>query len=295
VGEREGQVHTDDRGSGAATAPVASAIELEPEERLGSTSYELFILLLSILSIGNLVIYPFLAPEAQTVILLTDGLLSLFFLLDFLIRLKRTKPARRYLVRDLGWADFLAIFPVLRVFRIFRLVRVVNRLRRFGGARLLQEVRQNRSTSAFGITIVLVILVVEVAGAAIVTVEAGDPDANIRTASDAIWWAYVTITTVGYGDRFPVTDEGRILGMLLLTSGVALFSVLTGFVANFFLGGRSRGQDQPPAPRRPLDPNGEIAQLVRLLDEQEERSLELRRRLATLGGGPTAPRDDQPG
>ena len=216
-------------------------------------------------------------------------------LVDFLIRLKRTKPARRYLVRDLGWADFLAVFPVLRVFRIFRLVRVVNRLRRFGGPRLLQEVRQNRSTSAFGITIVLVILVVEVAGAAIVTVEAGDPDANIRTASDAIWWAYVTITTVGYGDRFPVTDEGRILGMLLLTSGVALFSVLTGFVANFFLGGRSRGHDQPPAPRRPLDPNGEIAQLVRLLDEQEERSLELRRRLATLGGGPTAPRDDQPG
>jgi voltage-gated potassium channel len=273
-------------GSPAADTRPPAAFDLEPEERLGSTSYELFILLLSILSIGNLVIFPFLRPEAQAVVLITDGLLSLFFLLDFLVRLSRSKPARRYLVRDLGWADFLAIFPVLRIFRIFRIVRVLNRLRRFGLKRMVYEVRQNRSTSAFGITVVLVILVVEAAGATIVTVEAPNPEANIKTGSDAVWWAYVTITTVGYGDRYPVTDEGRILGMLLLTAGVALFSVLTGFVANFFLGGRGRDDDDaPPAPLRPVDARGEIADLVRLLDEQDQRSQELRRRLAALGPG----------
>ena len=100
--------------------------------------------------------------------------LGLFFLGDFLVRLHRSRPHRRdYFVRDLGWADLLAISPVLRVFRIFRVVRVGNRLHRFGRHQMLYEVRENRSASAFGITIFLVILVVEIAGAGIVEVERG--------------------------------------------------------------------------------------------------------------------------
>ncbi|MCB0258027.1 MAG: two pore domain potassium channel family protein, partial [Anaerolineae bacterium] len=178
--------------------------------------------------------------------------------------------ARHYLIRDWGWADLLAVLPLLRIFRLFRLVRVVRQLRRFGMQRLLDEVATNRSASAFGLTVFLVIVVVEIAGAAIVSVEDRDPAANIHTGMDAVWWAYVTITTVGYGDFYPVTNEGRVLGVLLLTAGVALFSVLTGFVANFFLGGGRKADedtDGPPAPRRPVDARGDIADLVRLLDE----------------------------
>ena len=61
-----------------------------------------------------------------------------------------------------------------------------------------------------------------------------------RSAGDAIWWALVTITTVGYGDRYPVTDQGRTIGVFLLFAGIALFSVLTGFIANLFLAPRRR-------------------------------------------------------
>jgi voltage-gated potassium channel len=61
------------------------------------------------------------------------------------------------------------------------------------------------------------------------------PTSNIKTAEDAIWWSYVTITTVGYGDKFPVTTEGRIIGVILMTAGVGLFGTLTGFISSWFL------------------------------------------------------------
>jgi voltage-gated potassium channel len=75
--------------------------------------------------------------------------------------------------------------------------------------------------------------------------ERHSPDANILTASDAIWWVFVSITTVGYGDRFPVTDQGRLIGVVTLTVGVGLFGVVTGFLANLFLGqGRKTSADE---------------------------------------------------
>ena len=69
------------------------------------------------------------------------------------------------------------------------------------------------------------------------------PEANIKGVEDAIWWAFVTITTVGYGDRFPVTSEGRLIGALLMTAGVGLFGTFSGFVASWFL-----------APQKPREP-----------------------------------------
>ncbi|MBM3452384.1 MAG: two pore domain potassium channel family protein [Bacteroidetes bacterium] len=62
-----------------------------------------------------------------------------------------------------------------------------------------------------------------------------DPKSNIKTAEDAIWWADVTITTVGYGDKFPVTSEGRIISAILMTTGVGLFGIFTAFVAPWFV------------------------------------------------------------
>ena len=61
------------------------------------------------------------------------------------------------------------------------------------------------------------------------------PNSNIKTAEDAIWWAYATITTVGYGDVFPVTTEGRIIAAALMTVGVGLFGTFTAFLASWFV------------------------------------------------------------
>ena len=78
------------------------------------------------------------------------------------------------------------------------------------------------------------ILMVIFSSIAILQVE-DSPESNIKTAEDAVWFSYVTITTVGYGDKYPVTTEGRIIAAVLMTTGVGLFGIFTGFVASWFV------------------------------------------------------------
>ena len=74
--------------------------------------------------------------------------------------------------------------------------------------------------------------------------ERGAAGANILTADDAIWYVIVTMSTVGYGDHFPVTDAGRLIGSLIIVVGVGVFGTLTGFLANVFVS-PSEGTEKP--------------------------------------------------
>jgi voltage-gated potassium channel len=85
-----------------------------------------------------------------------------------------------------------------------------------------------------------------------------------------VWWAYVTITTVGYGDQYPVTPTGRFIGVLVLTGGVALFGTLTGFLANAFLAPKTE-KAKPVVAGHP-----KVAAVRRRLAEQEEVNAKLR-------------------
>ncbi len=250
---------------------------------LRGTSYELFLVLLSLLSIVNavLILVPFLSGAGREVIMVMETLLTPVFLIDFLLRLARARPRSAYLVHAFGWADLLAIVPLLRVFRLFRIVIVVRQLKAQGPARIADELLVNRAAATFFTTIFLVIAVLEMSGMLILDAESGIAGANIETPSDALWWGYVTITTVGYGDKYPVTLPGRIIGIFLLTAGVALFSVFTGFIANAFLTPRRR-----PLQRLRRDPRAgplaDLDEIRRLVVEQEDRSRELHTRLDTL-------------
>jgi len=161
---------------------------------------------------------------------------------------------------------------------VFRVVRVVRLLRSYGVRRFVADLSEARASATFLLTIFLVIVVVELAGASIYYAEAQSPDSNIGSAGDAIWWGQVTITTVGYGDRFPVTPQGRAIGVFLLFAGIGLFSVLTGFIANVFLGPRAKAPEEVA----PDDPRGSIVEVRRLLAEQEGRNEEIRARLDQL-------------
>jgi voltage-gated potassium channel len=111
-----------------------------------------------------------------------------------------------------------------------------------------------------------------------VRVELHAQGANITTAGDCLWYSYVTITTVGYGDRYPVTAAGRIIGVIIMTAGVGLFGAFTGFLANAFLTPK-----QPPAaeetPGAPEDPKAKLAELRQLLADQHEA---MQRKIAEL-------------
>ena len=81
---------------------------------------------------------------------------------------------------------------------------------------------------------VITVLIVIFSSISILTVEIA-PESNIKTAEDAIWWTIVTVTTVGYGDKFPVTTEGRLIGVLVMIAGVGLFGTYTGYIASLFV------------------------------------------------------------
>ena len=116
-------------------------------------------------------------------------------------------------------------------------------LRGVRSTKLLAEfVLERRGQSAFLAAALVSILLVVFGSIAILQFERVQ-GANIISAADAVWWSVVTLTTVGYGDRYPITGEGRIIAALLMTAGVGLFGAFSGFVASWFLKPAEREQD----------------------------------------------------
>ena len=253
----------------------------EPTGELKGVSYELFMLLISLLSIVNavIVITGVLQGPAYDVVVLMEGALVPILAFDFVYRLLTAPSRRGYFLRRWGWADLLAATPGLGMFRVFRMARVSRLLRLRGREWVADELLRQRAIATFLLTIFLVFVVVEVAGASVFVAESSNPDANITTAGDALWWGIVTITTVGYGDQYPTTPSGRIIGVFLLVSGIALFSVLTAFIANAFLARRPR---RVVRLAEAAGPASALEEVRRLLAEQEERTAAIRDRLDEL-------------
>ena len=156
---------------------------------------------------------------------------------DFTYRLLTAPSRTGYFFRLFGWADLLASLPFqqLKILRVFRLVRVFRLLREYGVRNIARSLIQDRAGSALLILLLMGILVLEFGSLWILDVEQNAPGANITTASDALWYTIVTISTVGYGDRYPVTNEGRVIGSLIIIVGVGIFGTFTGYLANLFL------------------------------------------------------------
>lgn len=205
---------------------------------LKGTSYEVFVGTLSVLSILNLLlIYVTRDPQLDMVMRVMNGLLSLILFLDFLYRLYTSPSRRKYFFHDFGWADLLASLPFqhVKVLRAFRVLRVVRLMRELGPGAILTSLVRDRANSALHLLLLLGLLMLEFGSLGMLHLEASAPGANITTASDALWYSLVTMSTVGYGDQFPVTDPGRALGSAVILVGVGIFGTLTGYLANAFL------------------------------------------------------------
>ena len=259
--------------------------------KLKNPIYELFIVSVSLLALVNAVLkLVFNQPLVITVISLIDVILSFIFLLDFFYRLKSAPSKADYFLRQYGWADLLASTPqpYFKILRLFRILKALRLVRAYGGRRLARNFALHTSSGALLIVLFLILLVLEFGSVGIVFAEVNSPNANITSAADALWWVYVTITTVGYGDRYPTTNAGRLIGALVMALGVGLFSVLTGYLANAFLApkrGGARNADReadrktdsgaPVSPGGADDPRARLAELKTLLAEQQR----LQRRL----------------
>jgi voltage-gated potassium channel len=274
--------------SDAPTGPVEETSDDDPADVVSSSPYELFIVALSLLSLINIVLLALPVKQGtKNIVLVVDGVMCLIFLADFTQRFVRARPRSEYFWRGLGWLDLLGSLPLpgFRVFRIARVAHVTRRLHARGGRRMIREINQGRAESAFLFVVFLVIVTVEVASIAVLSVESRTRGANIDTASDALWWSMETISTVGYGDVYPVNNAGRVVGVILMVIGVGLFGTFTAFVANVFLSPRARKEPTPES---------DIADLRRLLADNERVAAELRARVDRLDANLRAARGPEP-
>jgi hypothetical protein len=207
---------------------------------LKNPAYEIFIGILSILSIANLVLVLVFAadPSQQLILSVMNALFSAIFLGDFIYRIATAPSAGRYFFRGFGWADLLASlpFPQLKILRLFRLLRVVRLLRDLGLRAIWTILIHDRANSALMTLLLMGVLVLQWGSIGVLAIEEDAEGANITSASDALWYTMVTISTVGYGDQFPVTNAGRLIGTLIIVVGVGIFGTFTGYLANLFLG-----------------------------------------------------------
>lgn len=207
-------------------------------ERAKLTLFQCVLLVLSVYVLGALfvqTVFP-LSPETNQLIDRIDFFICLIFIYDFFSRLSRAKSKLAFL--KWGWIDLIASIPMfdaLRWGRLVRVIRVLRILRAFRSTKLLLEfLFRNRAQGTFATVALISIVMVIFSSIAILNIE-NEPESNIKNPSDALWWSFVTITTVGYGDKFPITHEGRIIAAFLMTAGVGLFGVFTGYIASFFM------------------------------------------------------------
>lgn len=152
-----------------------------------------------------------------------NGLIWLTFVVDVVIRITIARNSWRFVVRHP--IDILAVlYPPLRPLKILAVFT--------NGSKVL---RGKGALTATRAVVLSAGLLMWIAAVAILGAERGVEGSNISNFGDAVWWALVTTTTVGYGDFFPVTLTGRIVAAALMVLGISLIGVVTATVAAWFV------------------------------------------------------------
>lgn len=191
---------------------------------------KLVIALLSVVSIILLSISFFLPADSELYKLLNyyDYALCAFFLYDFFVELRRSDNRWKYF-RTYGWIDLLSSIPVIHELRFARVLRVFRILRIFRSYRILVDfIRSKKKESFYGFAVMMVVLTIIISSFMVLLVE--HKTGNINTAEDTLWWSLVTMTTVGYGDLYPVTSLGRLFAAIQIVSGIFGFGAVISYL-----------------------------------------------------------------
>ena len=148
----------------------------------------------------------------------------------------------------------------LRFARIFQILRVILVLR--SSKRIFRELFRNRRETTLASIILLLVILLTIGAGTILLLEHKDPNANITTGYDALWWAFVTISTVGYGDHFPVTNSGKLVASLVIVCGVGVFGMISGLITSLITSPTDLQNQQLENKERKLDMIVEQQQLI---------------------------------
>ncbi|MCB2383889.1 Voltage-gated potassium channel [Shewanella baltica] len=239
---------------------------------LGTPSpFEMAMMLLSLLSVIIVLVMTFgrLDSETYRLLFFVDTSICMIFMINFFIGLVRARD-KRFFIRH-HWIDFIASIPAieaLRMARLFQILRVI-RLIRMSRSLLLPLIKQRKQATLASLLVAMV-TILTLASVIILIVESGTEGANIQTAEQAIWWALVTISTVGYGDYYPVTTAGHIIGGIVIVSGVSFFGVISGYMASVFVApDETERQERQEAHKAEIKSELELA-LARMEENQQK-------------------------
>lgn len=194
------------------------------------TIVNFIIAILSILSTGIISVTFFIDndPELTNLLEYFDILLCLFFFGDFIKQFAQAKNKWRYFY-TYGWIDLLSSIPVVNEFRYARILRVFRVLRLVKSLKLLTDFfKKNKQETVYGTVLLLMILSIFTCTFFVLYLE--KDIGNIQTAEDSLWWTFITITTVGYGDYYPITNEGKLITSFLILNGLVGFGALISFI-----------------------------------------------------------------
>lgn len=191
---------------------------------------------------------PHLSPTIKEALTILEYILTAFFTLEYIARVYCSPVKRRYIFSFFGIIDFLATFPpyvfffipaarYLILFRTFRLIRVFRVFKLFSfineGYLLMESLR--KSLKKILVYFIFVLILVTCLGTLMYIIEQGQPGTNFTDVGTSIYWAIVTMTTVGYGDITPVTFMGRLLAAFIMLLGYTIIAVPTGIVSATFI------------------------------------------------------------
>lgn len=185
------------------------------------SKYQLFLVAFSVFILGALFISTLAGTsDFESIQYFISGL----FLVDFFYRLFTAKDKKKYL--KTSWIDLVLCLP----FYAPTWMVVTTTLR---SLKTILEFVLVKIDSAFISMLILGASLVTFSTISILQFENLET-CNIKSAWDAVWWSICTITTVGYGDKFPMTDGGKIVAIILMVCGIGLFGTLIGYFSSFF-------------------------------------------------------------
>ncbi len=190
------------------------------------------LLFLALYSIEVLVRPP---PPTAHLIEAVNSVLYLAFVVDYVVRLCLANGRTRWFFRHLLDLAIVAL-PFLRPLRLLRLVVLFGALQRVVGSAIRGRVAIYTACSS--------VLLIYVASLAVLEAERTDPESDIKSFGQALWWAVTTVTTVGYGDLTPVTFTGRLIAVLLMIGGISLVGVITATLASWIVQRVSEGDER---------------------------------------------------